>query len=187
MRRTSFRPGETRTGDIVPTEIDAWRGREIRGEVHDESAWKLRDRMVAGSAGLFSTVKDLIRFLAMLLGGGEWAGRRYVSPAMIDAMTTNQIAHLGACTGLGWELAQPRFMGERCSPRCIGKTGFTGCSVVCDIDYGIGIVLLANHTWPRRRADRQAIDEVRRGSADIVLRALRELEIARIKNSRVLF
>ena len=69
MNRTTFHPLEKfQKEEVVPTEKDAWRGRELRGEVHDESAWKLQQEgYVPGSAGLFSTVSDLLNVLEMFL------------------------------------------------------------------------------------------------------------------------
>jgi CubicO group peptidase (beta-lactamase class C family) len=152
--------------DIAPTEIDCWRGGVVQGEVHDESAWAL-NRPV-GSAGLFSTVPDLLTFLCMLLNRGTWKGVRFFSEESIQAMGTNQIAHIGSCTGLGWELNQPRYMGKNCSDWCIGKTGFTGCVFLCDLDKGMGMVLLSNSTFPQRNNNQEAINSVRRDVADIV-------------------
>jgi CubicO group peptidase (beta-lactamase class C family) len=168
MASTTFHPRELDEASIAPTEDDPWRGRAICGEVHDESAWALRPRMVAGSAGLFSTAPDLLRFVRMLLRGGVAGNRTILSGSAIRSMATNQLDVIGERTGLGWELSQPRFMGARCSASAFGKTGFTGCSCVVDVGRGAGIVLLSNATFPRRRADRSAIEAVRREVADSV-------------------
>jgi len=53
---------------------DAWRGRLVRGEVHDENAFAVGG--VAAHAGLFSTAGDLARFAQMLLNGGVYDGHR---------------------------------------------------------------------------------------------------------------
>jgi CubicO group peptidase (beta-lactamase class C family) len=128
--------------------------------------------MVAGSAGLFSTVPDLLVFVRMLLNSGEHAGTRVLEPETVRLMHANQLGHIGRTTGLGWELFQPRFMGSRCTPRTFGKTGFTGCSVIMEPEAGFGFVLLSNCTFPRRRPDRMLIDEVRSECADILFAAL---------------
>jgi len=52
MSSTTFRPPASWTTRIAPTEDDPWRGRIIRGEVHDENAARLGG--VSGHAGLFS-------------------------------------------------------------------------------------------------------------------------------------
>jgi CubicO group peptidase (beta-lactamase class C family) len=168
MKRTSFFLEQFSKQDIVPTEIDAWRGRLIQGEIHDESAFVLRQKMVAGSAGLFSTVPDIMRFLQMLLNNGVWQGRRYFSDNSMRQMQTNQIPGLELFAGLGWELFQKRYMGSFCSGRTIGKTGFTGCVCICDIPGQTAMVLLSNYSFPARKPDMQEIDSVRRDIADII-------------------
>ena len=168
MHETTFHPLQSfEKGDIVPTEIDNWRGGVVQGEVHDESAWALK--RPSGSAGLFSTAPDLLIFIGMLLNRGSWKGTAFFSEETILSMSTNQIAHTGSCTGLGWELSQRRYMGKRCSARCIGKTGFTGCMCICDLERGMGMVLLSNCTYPKRKADKELINSVRRDVADIIL------------------
>jgi CubicO group peptidase (beta-lactamase class C family) len=148
----------------VPTEVDDWRGRAICGEVHDESAWTLRKIMTVGSAGMFSTVSDLLKFVRMLIDGWE----PFFSPKTIEAMHTNQIPNInGQCTGLGWELNQP-YMGTNRTASTFGKTGFTGCAVIIDRPQKRGLVLLSNYTWPKRKPNRDLINEVRANIADLV-------------------
>jgi CubicO group peptidase (beta-lactamase class C family) len=170
MNRTTFDPlDEFDHVKIAPTENDRWRGRILQGEVHDESAYMLkRLPCVPGSAGLFSTVPDLLNFLQMLLKGGTLFGRRFLGEKTISRIYTNQIAEIGACTGLGWELGQPQFMGRYYSEHTFGKTGFTGCLCICDINRDIGFVLLSNCTYPTRKNDNRSINGVRRALADII-------------------
>jgi len=169
MDSTAFTIDPKNKGDVVPTEIDSWRGRLIQGEVHDESAWVLKTRMVAGSAGLFSTAPDILKFLAMILKQGEFHGTRYFSQSIIEQMQTNQIVHLGLHAGLGWELCQQRYMGRFRTAGTMGKTGFTGCVCVCDPGKQTALVLLSNYTFPHRKPDMDAINSVRRDVADIIL------------------
>ena len=170
MNHTTFHPQLYRSRVVVPTENDPWRGEIIVGEVHDESAWVLQQIMIPGSAGLFSTVPDLLTFLEMLLNKGIFRSRRYFSESIIREMGTNQIPHLDDCTGLGWEMNQPRFMGKN-SAQLIGKTGYTGCSLHLDLQRGVGCVLLSNRTWPQRTVTADAINEIRRDIADMVFSA----------------
>jgi len=151
----------------APSEDDPWRGRAIRGETHDESAWRLGEMMTPGSAGLFTTVPDLLRFLRMVLAGGALDGCRVLGEATVSRIAENQIPHLALCTGLGWEMGQTEWMGSR-AEGLIGKTGFTGCAVMADLHSGRGLVMLSNWTWPRRRAGRAEIDQVRRQVAEAV-------------------
>ncbi|OKO69796.1 serine hydrolase domain-containing protein [Bradyrhizobium sp. AS23.2] len=62
-----------------------------------------RDRLAhpeweSGGGGLLSTITDYQRFSQMLLNGGEFEGRRYLSPAAFKAMTTD---HIGPGSGVG--------------------------------------------------------------------------------------
>lgn len=166
MENTSFHPKNKR--DIVPTEFDAWRGRLLQGEVHDESAYVLSKKYTVGSAGLFSNAPDLLTFLEMLLQKGVYKRKRYISKMMIEQMYTNQLRKLGMYGGLGWELYQPQFMGEYATKNTFGKTGFTGCLVLCDPEKQIGIVILSNFTYPKRKSDKNIRDRVFREVADII-------------------
>ncbi len=146
--------GVYETTNIAPTEIGE-NGEEIRGIVHDESARVFaRARRAVGHAGLFSTTPDLLNFLEALLQG------KY--PHVVA----------GAQKGLGWQTSAPWFMGHRVGPSAFGKTGFTGTSVVCDVDRGIALVVLSNRTYPQRPPDatsiNSAINALRAEIADIV-------------------
>ncbi|WP_448031154.1 serine hydrolase domain-containing protein [Bradyrhizobium liaoningense] len=52
----------------------------------------------SGGGGLLSTITDYQRFSQMLLNGGEFAGKRYLSPAAFRSMTTD---HIGPGSGVG--------------------------------------------------------------------------------------
>lgn len=58
--------------NIAPTELCAWRGRRIVGEVHDENAAGLGG--IAGHAGLFSTADDVAAFGQSFLDAMKAAG-----------------------------------------------------------------------------------------------------------------
>ncbi len=173
MEHTLFEPlDKFPKEEIVPTEIQEWRHGVIQGEVHDESAYTLKQMTNVGSAGLFSTVSDLLTFLEMLLNKGVFNGRRYFSSEIVEQMYTNQLLDIGQCTGLGWELNQPRYMGQKCAETTFGKTGFTGCAVICDIEREIGIVILSNCAFPKRKQDAMLINKLRSDIADLVFETL---------------
>ena len=158
--------------EIAPTEICSFRGREIRGEIHDESAWVLRKLFPVGSAGMFSCVPDLLKFVKMVLDDGAACGpdgaEIRVAPAgILDMVSRNAFDEkVGACTALGWELAQGKFMGSRVSPRTFGKTGFTGASIVADPVAGAAVVLLSDFTYPHREASADRIHAFRAKLSD---------------------
>ncbi len=170
MSMSTFFP-ERSSFVAVPTEEDSWRGRIIQGEVHDESAWALRSLLVAGSAGLFSTVPDLLSFMSVMLGVS--GNKQLFSRSVLDKVQTNQIPHIkDKETGLGWELNQP-YMGKRRTATTFGKTGFTGCAIIADRSKNVALVHLSNYTWPKRKSDRSLINEVRSDLADIVFEMAR--------------
>jgi CubicO group peptidase (beta-lactamase class C family) len=70
---------------IAPTELCAWRGRRIHGQVHDENAARLGG--VAGHAGLFGTAWTVAVLGQCYLNGGEYGGIHLLSPAVVAMMT----------------------------------------------------------------------------------------------------
>jgi CubicO group peptidase (beta-lactamase class C family) len=168
MNHSTFYPEKHSIEEIPPTEIDSWRG-EIRGIVHDESAWLAKkDDKIFGHAGLFSTASDILTFMEMLLNGGELKGEKFFSEEILAQMETNQIPELNDSTGLGWELNQPRFMGKYCTPKTFGKTGFTGTACVIDRSKETAYVILSNRTYPQRSQDSTAINAFRAAIGEIV-------------------
>ena len=93
-------------GPAVATELCQWRGRVLKGEVHDENCFALGG--AAGHAGLFGTVAGVLDFAAGLLDGSG------ASPAMLDAIRTPQFEHR-TC---GWDSRYRRLAGRR---RLLGR------------------------------------------------------------------
>ena len=151
MLQTNFWPEKLPQGDIVPSEIDPWRGREIQAEVHDESAWTVRKekQRCLGSAGLFSSAPDMLTFLEVLLRRGSLGGKKYFSDTTVREMHTNQLAPIGGFHGLGWRMGRP-WMGTHHSADAFGATGFTGTAVFCDPERGVGVTILSNGIYPTR-------------------------------------
>lgn len=170
MTRSTFHPENFSLDEIVPTESDDWRGL-VHGIVHDESAYICKkEGKVVGHAGLFSTAPDILNFLEVLLQKGTFQGKKYFSEKIVEQMGTNQIAELNDFTGLGWELNQPRFMGDYCTPNTFGKTGFTGTLCICDVKKGIAYVILTNRIFPKRPTDSVAINAFRKIIGEIILK-----------------
>jgi beta-N-acetylhexosaminidase len=169
MTDTLFRPGEDLLSRIAPTEFDTWRGRVIRGEVHDENAFALGG--VAPHAGLFSTAGDLSRFTQMLINGGVLEHHRIVARETVELFTRR--AGAGDSTrALGWDTKSPEksSAGSFFSDRSFGHTGFTGTSIWVDPERELFVILLTNRVHPTR--DNQLIREVRPAVADAVVKAL---------------
>jgi CubicO group peptidase (beta-lactamase class C family) len=163
MRSTGWRPLEwANAARIIPSEICPWRGRELRGETHDESAWKLEQEFGAvGSAGVFSTVADILKFLNHILE----------SDFLLEKLTKNALSYLPhECTALGFELNNAKFMGEIKNGEAVfGKTGFTGTSFICRPRDKTILVILSNCAYPKRKSSPDKINELRARMAGVIL------------------
>jgi CubicO group peptidase (beta-lactamase class C family) len=163
-----FRPPTRLRDRIAPTEIDPWRQRHLRGEVHDENAFALGG--VSSHAGLFSTATDLVRLAQMYLGNGTLDGQRFVSEQTVDLFTRVQDSTLSH-RALGWETPNgTNSAGRLMSKRSFGHTGFTGTSFWVDRDRGVFVILLSNRVNPTR--EHRGITGVRTAVADAVIGAL---------------
>jgi beta-N-acetylhexosaminidase len=168
MRDTGYRPAPELLPRITPTEQDAWRGRLLRGEVHDENASALNG--VAPHAGLFGTAPDLARFAQMLLNGGVYDHQRIVSREVVERFT-RPAGIPGSSRALGWDTpSEGSSAGSRFSAHSFGHTGFTGTSMWMDPERRLFVILLSNRVHPTRQND--AIREVRRAVADAVVGGL---------------
>jgi CubicO group peptidase (beta-lactamase class C family) len=146
-------------GPAVATEACAWRGRVMKGEVHDENAFALGG--APGHAGLFGTVAGVLDFARGLLNGSG------ASPAMLDAIRTPVHGHR-TC---GWERRFEGWPGgDACSDETIGHTGFTGTGLWIDFERGLAWTLLTNRVHPTRHSDSR-IMELRRATGDAVIGA----------------
>lgn len=136
--------------DAAPTEWCEWRGRLIRGEVHDENSAAFGG--VAGNAGLFGTARGVATFgravLDSLLGKGD-----FLPAALVErALTPIE----GTTIRLGWDAKSPEnsSAGRRMSARAFGHLGFTGTSLWLDPERDLVIVLLTNRVHPSRANER---------------------------------
>jgi CubicO group peptidase (beta-lactamase class C family) len=163
MAATGFCPPPPARPAIPPTEVDTtFRMRRIQGEVQDENASILHG--VAGHAGLFSTVPDLLAFAQAILPAGAETGIGAANTRLFAAETVDIFARrqgpAGSSRALGWDTPSDQSTsGKYFSPHSIGHLGYSGCSLWIDLDAAISVVLLTNRTWPDRQS--QLIREVR--------------------------
>ncbi|MES2148276.1 MAG: serine hydrolase domain-containing protein [Pseudomonadota bacterium] len=155
MDATGYLP--PRAAGIAPTQraagagahADLAAGQLLQGVVHDPSARRMGG--VAGSAGLFSTARDLARFARMLLGGGQLDGVRVLSAASVRLLSTPQSPPgLAELRGLGMDIDSPfaRPRGSLYPVGSYGHTGFTGCVLWIDPASASFYVLLSNRVYP---------------------------------------
>ena len=135
---------------VVPTEVVAWRGGEVRGVVHDENAFALTGRGGSGHAGMFGTAEAVLAFGA----------------AAFDAIVRGKGPL--ACGDLSWMIRErpggtlragfdgksdgASMAGALAGPRTFGHLGFTGTSVWIDPDAEAVVVLLTNRVHPTRES-----------------------------------
>lgn len=174
MRTTGFVPPARVVQEIAPTEEDSvFRQRVIQGEVQDENAWILGG--VAGHAGLFSNVPDLLVFANTILKPLRQIHGNDSGISLFEAGTVHRFARRqgpdGSSRALGWDTpSENSSSGRHFSERSIGHLGYSGCSLWIDLSADVAVVLLTNRTWPDRTS--QAIREVRPAFHNAVREAL---------------
>ncbi len=123
LKTEIFAPlGMVDTDFFVPdTELDrfaACYGRNSRKELvlvddPERSTYRAKPSLLNGGGGLVGTTPDYLRFVQMLVGGGELDGRRILSRKTLELMTTNHLPGAG-------ELA------DFALPGAYGEVGFSG-------------------------------------------------------------
>jgi beta-N-acetylhexosaminidase len=168
MKDTRYKPPASLLARLAPTENDPWRGRIVRGEVHDENAQAMGG--IAPHAGLFGTAPDLARFAQMLVNGGVYDNHRFVSRETLASFT--RVAGVpGSSRALGWDTPDgTNSAGGLLSKSAFGHTGFTGTSMWIDPERRLFVILLTNRVHPTR--ENNAIRAVRRSVADAVVHGL---------------
>ena len=172
LTATRFRPRASALSAIPPTEEDkTFRRRVIQGEVQDENACVLGG--VAGHAGVFSNVPDMLAFAKCILDRGRAAsGQPLFQPETLNLFATPQTTLDGNTRALGWDVpTPPSSSGRHFGPHSIGHLGYSGTSLWIDRDQALAVVLLTNRTWPDRSND--AIRQVRPAFHDAVVESLR--------------
>lgn len=133
---------------VAPTEVCPWRGRLLRGEVHDENAASLGGAV--GHAGLFGTLQGVAGYARALLD------TRLHSPAVLTYLSEEHARDplTGERRGFAWSLMHPGWSGgDLVSRRTIGHTGFTGTGVWIDLERQRYSVLLTNRVHPSRHVE----------------------------------
>ena len=156
MRERVLGAVEAETADFGPrpregcaaTEDDReYRGRRLRGEVHDENAFAMGG--VAGHAGLFGTAADVAALVRVFRDGAVVGNELAVLARTEHAVGEN------ARRGLGLALRAPRdaMCGRYFSLDSYGHTGFTGTSVWVDPSQDLTVIVLTNRVYFGRAND----------------------------------
>jgi CubicO group peptidase (beta-lactamase class C family) len=170
LTATGFCPAPALRAAIPPTGEDTtFRKRRIQGEVQDENASVLEG--IAGHAGLFSNVPDLLRFANEVLQAAANSGKARLFSAATVEFFAEQQGPRGSSRALGWDTpSENSSSGRHFSRHSIGHLGFSGCSLWLDLEAEVAVALLTNRTWPDRR--NQLIRQARSAFHNAVREAL---------------
>mgnify|MGYP003540014346 FL=1 len=137
MKNTTFNPREEIRSLIAATEY--MNGSYVQGVVHDEKAYMLNG--VSGSAGLFSCLDDLVKYVHYWLHPSD---QTVFNPAWLQDCHQNFFKH----RGLGFEVWNGKdtevTISTDWSIGSFGHTGFTGTSIWIDPKEKLFVVLLTN-------------------------------------------
>ncbi|OAG27317.1 serine hydrolase domain-containing protein [Thermodesulfatator autotrophicus] len=141
---------------MAATELCPWRGKLIKGEVHDENAWVLGG--VAGHAGLFGQAEEVLKLLVLLL-------KVYLGQETCNFLTREVISLFwdwrseAGTWALGFDRPSPKnsSAGGLMSRKALGHLGFTGTSFWIDHENELIILLLSNRVHPHRHPNKLKI------------------------------
>ncbi len=149
MKHTDFKPTGETLRRTAPTQRTVQ-----KGQVHDPLA-RIMNGGISGNAGLFSDANDLAILAAALLNGGEYNGKRILSPLGVKAMRS--VPRLVSTIGRtpGWDVFTPYASnnGDLLGENTYGHSGYTGTSMVIDPDNDIAVILLTNRAHPDDSGD----------------------------------
>ena len=151
LRTTGYNPWQRFSRNRTPpTEKDNYfRDGVVQGYVHDMGAAMLDG--VSGHAGLFSNAQDLAVLMQMLLNGGSYGGKKYLSPKTVRTFTSR--FYRSTRRGIGFDMkeldgSKKENMSDKASDSTFGHLGFTGTCVFADPEHDIIFIFLSNRTYP---------------------------------------
>ena len=157
---------------VAPTEVQA-DGLPLVGAVHDPLA-RLANAGNSGNAGVFSDAADLSRICRMIMNYGR-PDYRVLSRASIRMMATippENDPSVGRA--LGWDVNSEHsgLRGDLFRPdHMLMHTGYTGTSIVIDLESKTAVILLAHRVHP---VDQGGTGKLRARIANIVAGSIEE-------------
>ena len=138
MNDTTFWPSSEQVSRLAKSYKPGKNGSGLVETVVTQLKYPLSDRtrqpMPAG--GLFSTAHDLARFCQMILNGGVFEGKRYLSQAAVAELTRKQTPDpIKEGYGLGWATSGGSF----------GHGGAYSTGMSIDRDHGLIYVFMVQH------------------------------------------
>lgn len=158
--------------DYAPTELSAWRGRRLQGEVHDDNAYSLGG--IAPHAGLFGQMEDVERYLLVLRQILLQGGFGFLSSDLKPFVSRQTPRALG---DFGYIFMKPT-KGASSSGRffddsSFGHTGFTGTSLWYSPKKDRGVIILSNRVY--YGSDHELFRHLRPLIHDLVIKVLEEM------------
>lgn len=136
---------------VAPTEVQE-DGNCLLGEVHDPLA-RLANSGNSGNAGVFTNAEDASVICAAIMNGGAVNGRRILSPATVELMATvpsDNAPWIGRALGWDNRSSAAGLRGDLMSrTRTICHTGYTGTSIVMDLDSKTAVIVFAHRVHPK--------------------------------------
>lgn len=154
--------------NIASTTVQA-SGEALNGRVHDPLA-RILNGGNSGNAGVFTNAEDLARFSMAIMNGGldRKSGHRILKESTVREMTTLSAKNQTNKRVLGWEY-NSTIAGKLNAHHCICHTGYTGTSIVIDLDARAAVILLTNRVHPSdKREDMKRLAQVRKNLSNIV-------------------
>lgn len=162
-------PGEPPPScSFAATEQCPWRGRVLKGHVHDDNAYVLGG--VAGHAGMFGTATGVGDVLSALLSAYGQPSTAGVFDSDLVRLFFKRRPSSDWALGFDTPTAGYSSSGKYFSTHTVGHLGFTGTSFWMDLDRQVIVVLLTNRVHPTRHNDR--IKAFRPRVHDLVMEAL---------------
>ena len=166
---------------VAPTEVQG-DGSVLKGAVHDPLA-RLANGGNSGNAGVFSDAVDLSRICMMIMNlgmarqdkklGFPGVDTRILSRATVRLMTTIPAENAPSVgRALGWDMKSEHsgLRGDLFNPETtLLHTGYTGTSLVIDLDTQTAVILLTNRVHP---ADDGSVSRLRALVSNIVAGAI---------------
>ena len=151
-----YLPLQSGGGEIAPTEdVHAVYGRKAAGEVDNPIARALGG--VAGNAGLFGSLEDMVALARAWLGDPLAPGAGRLPASLVSAATRPADPERTDTRALVWDTRSPTgytVAGTTLGPTSFGHTGNTGTSIWMDPESRFYVVLMSNAVHPSRDARR---------------------------------
>ena len=138
MKDTSFRPTAAQIRRIATSYKPNADKTDMEELTIEQLTYPLNDprRQPMPAGGLFSTASDVGRFCQMILNGGAFNGKRYLSKAAVRRMTCKQTADsVKESYGFGWSTDGATF----------GHGGAFATNMSIDPKHGLILVFLVQH------------------------------------------